>query len=302
MKIIFFGTPAYVLPILKEVGKSVVAVVTQPPKVAGREKFKTYSAVDNWAHKRKVPVFYNFDNLPSADLGITAAYGQIIPESVIKNLKFGILNVHPSLLPKFRGASPIQAAIVSGEKETGVTVIKMDRLVDHGPIVSSFKDEIKETDSNETLRSRLFERSSKFIRQLIPAYIDGKIRLKEQDHSKATFTTLIRKEDGFVPPKILQTALEGKPINQEWKLNFLPDYLPPYTCHLLERFIRAMYPWPIAWTFISLPSEKGERKKLKIIKSHAEGERLALDTVQLEGKNPVSWRQFKEGHPNYKLI
>src|SRR3972149_4127019 len=154
MKIVFFGTPEYVLPVLEElhkkikrkIGSPIVGVVTQSPKPAGREKKITFSPVDAWAHKRKIPIYYKLSDLLGkrivADLGVLAAYGEIIPEAVIKNFKYGIINLHPSLLPKFRGASPVQAAIVSGKPVTGVTVIKLDAKLDHGPIVSQFKEEI----------------------------------------------------------------------------------------------------------------------------------------------------------------
>ncbi len=213
MKIVFFGTPDYVLPIVNEVHKKfsskngesgIVAVVTQKPKPTGRKQFITYSAVDTWAYKRKIPVFYSpSDLIPKkvdADLGVLAAYGEIIPKLVIDRLKFGILNVHPSLLPSFRGASPVQAAIVSGLAQTGVTIIKLDEKLDHGPIVSQFTEEIFENDTTETLRNRLFERSGEVVTALVPAYVANKIKLKEQNHKEATFTTQITKEDGFIPP------------------------------------------------------------------------------------------------------
>src|SRR3990172_4759611 len=115
MKIVFLGTPDYVLPILKALYKKyeIAAAVTQSPKPTGRKKFLTYSPVDTWAHQRKIPVIYDLDKVPKADLGVLAAYGKIIPPSVIQNLKSGILNIHPSLLPKYRGASPVQTAIAN---------------------------------------------------------------------------------------------------------------------------------------------------------------------------------------------
>jgi methionyl-tRNA formyltransferase len=128
--------------------KGVIAVVTQPPKPAGRDKKIEYSAVDTWAYKKDIRILRDLDmrssdtgkNLPEADLGVVAAYGKIIPKEIISHFKFGILNIHPSLLPKYRGASPTQAAIAAGETTTGVTVIKMDENMDHGPVVSSLKE------------------------------------------------------------------------------------------------------------------------------------------------------------------
>ncbi|MBI1863652.1 methionyl-tRNA formyltransferase [Candidatus Woesebacteria bacterium] len=281
MKIIFFGTPTFVLPILEKLNKKynwtnhkeLVGVVTQPPR-------PDYSAVDKFAHNHKISIYYDPKEIEEADLGIVASYGKIIPESVIKNFRFGILNIHPSLLPKYRGASPIQYAIKEGEEKTGVTIIKMDEKMDHGPIVSQFTEEIQEDDTQETLRDRLFERASEFLIELIPNYINGKIKLEQQDDSKATFTKIITKKDGFLNPK----DLLSKEKSQE---NF--------------NLIRAMYPWPGVWTKVYLTPNSKTSKILKLLKSHLEKERLIIDEVQLEGKNKVTFKQFQEGHPNYKL-
>src|SRR5437879_3001617 len=110
-KIIFFGTPEYVIPVLESLHKhyKIVGVVTQPPKLVGRKQIRTFSHVDNWAHKHKIPVITSLSEvLPEAKLGVVASYGKIIPKSVIDHFGSGILNIHPSLLPKYRGASPIQ--------------------------------------------------------------------------------------------------------------------------------------------------------------------------------------------------
>lgn len=270
MKIIFFGTPEFVLPILTRLHKnySLVAVVTQPPKPTGRKQFLTYSPVDNWAHKHKVKITHDLsEELPDADLGILAAYGKIVPKKVINHFKYGILNIHPSLLPEFRGASPIQGAIAAGKTKTGVSVIKMDEELDHGPIISQFREEIKEEDTTETLTKRLFERSGDFIVGLIPNYTNGKIKPKEQDHMHATYTKILKKEDGFI------NLSKKSPIEA-------------------NNFIHAMNPWPGAWTTLNTG------KRVKIIKAHLESEKLVLDLVQLEGKNPVSWKEFKQGYPD----
>lgn len=281
MKIIFFGTPSYVVPIADQLNKvfrtrdekGVVAVVTQPPKPSGRDKKIERSEVDHWAYKHNIPILFNFDNLPQADIGVVAAYGRIIPKSAINHFSSGLLNLHPSLLPKYRGASPVQAAIANGDTQTGLTVIKMDEQMDHGPIVSSFKEEIKNDDTTQSLRDRLFERSGEFLINLIPNYLNGKIKPKEQNHNGATFTKIIKKEDGFIKD------LFEDPVKT-------------------ERLFRAYQPWPGIYTNIKI---KREIKRLKILKLHLEGKELILDTVQLEGKNPVSWEEFKRGYPEVKL-
>jgi len=280
MKIVFFGTPDYVLPILTSLHKKFVsgpgvspiaAVVTQSPKPTGRKQILTYSPVDKWAHEHKIDIFYQsselIKNSVKADIGVLAAYGEIIPKNVIDTFPHGILVVHPSLLPKYRGASPIQGAIANGDKQVGVTIIKMDEKIDHGPIVSQFKEETKPDDTTETLRARLFERSKDVIAEMIEPYLQGKIKPKEQNHDEATYTKIITKQDGFI---------EAERFTSE--------------AAKAERFIRAMQPWPQAWTFIG-------KKRLKILKAHLENGKLVLDEVQLEGKNPVSWKEFKMGYP-----
>lgn len=282
MKIVFFGTPEYVLPILKRIhkefvagpGKSpIVAVVTASPKPADREKYLKFSAVDKWAHEHKIFIHYSSEELLEANLdaemGILASYGEIVKKEVIDLFPKGILVVHPSLLPKYRGASPVPAAIKNGDTQTGCTIFKMDEKVDHGPIVTLFKEEILPTDTSDVLRDRLFARSADVLVETLPAYVRGKIKLKPQNEDDATYTTLLKKEDGFIKPGRLTGEEAGK----------------------AERFIRAMQPWPGAWTYLS------NEKRLKLLKSHLENGKLILDEVQLEGKGPVSWKQFEEAYP-----
>lgn len=316
MKIIFFGTPDYVVPILNLVHKTfkerfgasgVVAVVTQEPKPIGREQKLTYSPVDTWAYKKGIPVIYDLSKVPSADLGILAAYGELIPELVISHLKFGILNIHPSLLPKYRGASPVQAAIASGDSETGVTIIKIDRQMDHGPVVSQFSEGILGADTFEALRQRLFARSAEVLTTLIPSFVQGRINLREQNHGEATYTILVKKEYGFIPAKYLYACLQGRSLKAKWKIPFIKDYSLHPTPYTLDCFIRAMDPWPGAWTQVKILGGKDIKiLRLKILKAHLQKldpKRYTLipDLVQLEGKGPVSWEEFKRGYPNAAL-
>jgi len=281
-KVIFFGTPDYVLPVLDALKKEheIAAVVTQPPKPFGRKKEFTLSPVAQWAAGHNIPVVTDLTLLRKSvtrtDIGVLAAYGRIIPQEVIDYFPNGIINVHPSILPKYRGASPVQAAIIAGDKETGATLIKMDKEVDHGPVIYQlFTEPVQENDTTGILRERLFKKSAEVLPTVLNDYLNGKITPKEQEHDKATFTTLIKKSDGFIPPKELAAASQGVTLQAQ----------------KLERFIRAMQPWPIAWTTLQ------DGRKLKILKAHIEDRKLTLDIVQLEGKNPVTWKQFKEGYP-----
>lgn len=301
MRIVFFGTPDYVLPILDAVNKAfkekhgkspIIAVVTQPPRPVGRQKLLKYSPVDDWAHKRDIPKYFFPEDLIKnnikADLGILASYGLIIPKEVIKIFPHGILVIHPSLLPQFRGSSPVQAAVVTDTNPTGVTIFKMDEKLDHGPVVVQFKEDILPDDTGESLRDRLFAKSAEILVETIPPYVQGKAKPKPQDDAKATYTKMVKKEDGFV-------NLDQPEADQ------------------IERKLRAYTPWPGIWTEVKI---NGENKRLKILKLHLEkdtsqvadlpraksrgrtpGMVLALDQVQLEGKNKVTWKQFKEAYP-----
>ena len=306
IKVVFFGTPEYVLPILKRLHrtfnrapqKNLFAVVTQPPTL-DKKGLKRYSPVDDFAHKHRLEIYHDPQKAPAADLAILAAYGKIIPEEVIKKYRYGILNIHPSLLPKYRGASPTQAAIACGETQTGVSIIKMDCELDHGPVVSSFKEEIKPDDTNESLRGRLFERSAKFIIEMLPSYLDNKINLKPQDHDKATFTTTIKKVYGYIEPRLLQKAIESKLKNDhKFDIPFVANTKLPTTNYQLLNYIQALQPWPGVWTTVKIGDET---KRLKMLKAHVNEKKLVLDEVQLEGKNPVGWKQFKEGYPDFEF-
>jgi len=312
MKIVFFGTPSYTLPILTSLHKNfkgkdtkspIVAVVTQPPKPSGRGKFLTYSPIDDWAHKRGIPKFFKPKDLLIGnlefDLGVLASFGMIIPKEVLDAFPLGIINVHPSLLPEFRGSSPVQAAIISGDTKTGGTIIKLDEKLDHGPILGSFKEDINETDTSETLRDRIFDKSKDVLEDLIPAYVNGKIKPKAQDEENAIYTKEIVSQDGFINPTHLDKLINGKSFKETLPLRFIEGFEMDINPESLERFIRAMNPWPCAWTEVNISDTK---KRLKILSSHTQGGKLIPDMVQLEGKNEVTFKQFEEGYPNYKFL
>jgi methionyl-tRNA formyltransferase len=331
MKIVFFGTPDYVLPVLEKLHKQfrtdkvvspVVAVVTQSPKPTGRKQIKTYSPVDAWAHQRQIPVHYDARELlmdkVRADIGVVAAYGALLPERLTSCFRYGMLVIHPSLLPQFRWSSPVQAAIATGTNPTGVSIIKMDAKFDHGPIVAQFKEDVLPDDTTGSLRARLFERSAEVLVQLVEPYIQGKIMLKKQDESKATFARMIKKEDAFIPPEILKIAIDGQKAIKAWGVPFINDYSLKPSAQNLDRFIKAMNPWPCAWTYINLGTRheaiNNSKKRLKILEAHLEklspsayreatssAYKLVPDLVQLEGKEPVSWGEFMRGYPTATL-
>jgi methionyl-tRNA formyltransferase len=304
MKVIFFGTPEFVIPIAQNLQKishsNLVAVVTQEPKPIGRRQIVTPSPIEAWAKKRQIPVLYNLIDLPPADLGVVASYGQIIPPKTIDRFRHGILNIHFSLLPKFRGASPVQATILT-QKDCGVSIIKMDAKLDHGPIISQFTETVKKGGNTQALRQRLAQSSAQVLITIIPSFIKGVIKPREQNHSLASLTRQITKQDGFIPPNFIQNALEAKKTSQKWQIGFIKDFSVTPNAAWIERFIRAMSPWPMAWTLLHLGSSQ-QARRLIIHKAHQEEKKLVLDMVQLEGKKQSSWKQFKQGYPEITWV
>lgn len=318
MKLIFFGTPDYVLPVLdalKDAGYEIAAVVTQPPKLVGRKQVLTSSPVAQWAEKHAVAVIdkppKEISPLlstihPQPRLGVLAAYGRLVPDEIIKCFPLGILNIHPSLLPKYRGASPVEGALAAGEKQTGVTIIRLDAELDHGPILTQFTEPILPDDTRTTLRERLFKKGDDELIKILPDYIEKRLTPHEQDHDKATFTTLMKKEHGFIPPEYLTAASQGETLQEEWGIPFVKNLTIHPSPDTIHNFIRAVNPWPGAWTEVNLGSRSVGTRKLKILKAHTEklvpsAQCLVPDLVQLEGKNPVTLEQFKRGYPKAKL-
>lgn len=278
VKIIFFGTPNYVNAVLQplEDNYQIVAVVTAPDKPVGRKQTLTPAPVKQLALKLSIQVltpeklndqFIQHLKGIRPDLIVVAAYGKIIPREILEIPKYGALNIHPSSLPKYRGASPIQAAILNGEVETGVTIIQMDEKMDHGPIISTRKVILSDQDTFESLSKKMFEAGADLLIKTIPDYLSGKIKPLVQDHAIASYCTIIKKEDGY------------------FDINTVP------TSEKLDRMIRAYYPWPNAWTRF----RQGSSGQARIVKFLPEG------LIQMEGKKAIPFKDFLNGHPNFPL-
>jgi methionyl-tRNA formyltransferase len=216
----------------------------------------------------------SLNQIPKADLFLVADFGEILNERILSLPKYGALCLHPSLLPKYRSASPVPASILNGDKETGITIFKMDSRVDHGPIIDQVRAKILPDDNAGSLYIRLFSLGANRLKKVLPDYVAGKMIPLAQNHKRATYTQKLAREDGKI----------------DWKKPAV----------FQERFIRAMSPWPGSWTQIKLPN--GQIRRLKILKANLQKGKLILDIVQLEGKKPVSFKQFKEGYPGAKII
>jgi methionyl-tRNA formyltransferase len=212
MRFAFFGTPLIARIVLEELeaaGYVPALVVTNPDAPVGRKQILTPPPVKEWALERSVPVIQPQSlKDPAAvpelgdgnfDLFIVAAYGKLIPQRLLDIPRHGTLNVHPSLLPKFRGASPIRSAILADERETGVTIMLMDAGMDHGPILTQEKTNISEPEwpvPGRILDERLARQGGRLLSTTIPRYLTGDITPREQNHEAATFCTKIAKEMG----------------------------------------------------------------------------------------------------------
>lgn len=301
------GTSEFAAEILESLivsGYNIVAVYTQPDKKAGREQEIKESAVKELANRSKLPVFQpsKFSEAvveemkgQKPDLIILAAYGKIIPASVLSLPGFGALNVHASLLPKYRGPSPIQNALLNGEKETGVTMMLMDETIDTGDILSQKKTPIDKNETAQELAKKLAKISSALLLETVPLWIERKITPQKQNNSQATLCQLIEKEDG--------------------KIIWAED------AETIYNLFRAFTPWP--GIFAYWDAENGRRRiklnKISFLRNNPEtkhhigeifqiGEKIGvqcnlgvviLEEVQLEGKNNMKIEEFMNGYQNF---
>ncbi len=270
---VFFGTPEFsvsTLEALKVSGFLPSLVVTAEDKPVGRHQIMTPSPVKLWAESQNIPVltptkiddeFISELKPKSLNLFIVAAYGKILPQKLLDLPKFGTLNVHPSLLPRYRGAAPLEGPILSGDQTTGITIMKIDELVDHGPILAQEIIELYGKEITPELGKALFYRGGEMLSKIIPEYIAGKITPTEQDHTQATFTKKIKKEDGLVD---------------------LGVELPS----VLWQKYRAYYGWPGIY-FID---EKN--KRVKITDALYEDGMFKIQKVIPEGKKEIRYEDF----------
>ena len=301
------GTPAFAVPALKALvgsGYQVVGAYTQPDRPSGRGRSPVESPVKRLARQQGIPV-YQPASLKSeedvvelrslnSDLIVVVAYGLILPRAVLDIPAHGILNVHPSLLPRHRGPSPVTSAILAGDEVTGVTIMLIEMKVDSGPILSQMEVPIQLDDTGGSLTDRLAHLGSELLVKTLPGWVNGGIEPRPQDDSQATFSKMIEKGDGEI----------------DWRLPAIDVW----------RSIRAFDPWPSAFT-------RWQGKRLKVLAASPipdapqlppgkvdlliEGDSddqvvvgtgegsLALRQVQLEGRKPTSIEAFVRGHQTF---
>lgn len=265
---IFFGSPHFAEIFLADILKAGYIpqmVVCNPDRPVGRKKILTPPPVKVLAEKNDIPVFQpeklDAKTITNCDYAVVAAYSKIIPETIITRFPNGVIGVHPSLLPAFRGATPIQNALLSGIMETGTSLFLIDKEIDHGPLLREEEIKIEENDNYASLEEKLAHGGAKIFVETIENYLAGRITLKEQNHEKATFTKKFSRDDAFINPLDLENAKNGKDT------------------FLITRKIKAFSTEPGAWT-------KQEEKEVKLLDCVIQENKLVLTKIQFEGKKP----------------
>ena len=298
-RLIFFGSPNFALPPLKTLylgGYEIVGVYTQEPKKKSRGMKELKTPVHLWAESQLLPVYFpskldkqsldEFESL-KPDVAILFAYGKIIPPEWLNVPIFGFINIHASLLPRWRGAAPVQRAIENNDKKSGITIMKMNEGLDEGPIIASQEIAINSETNGQTLIDQISHDSCSLLYNNLEKYLKGLLSPVDQDHEKSTYASKINKDES--------------------RLNWNTD------AKILEQKIRAFYPYPATWF-----SHKGKRYKvLKAKVSSFEGESgkilqspliigckqnsLEILEIQAEGKKPQSIDQFLLGNNNFEF-
>lgn len=300
MKVLFMGTPDFAVSALEALIQSeheVTGVVTQPDKPKGRGKEMQFPPVKQCAVKYNIPVFQPVkvkteeaaETLRSfgADIFVVAAFGQILSREILDMPKYGCINIHASLLPKYRGAAPIQWAVIDGEKESGVTIQQMDVGVDTGDILLKEAIELSPKETGESLYEKLSALGARMIVEVLQKIEDGTVKPEKQDDSLSTHAGKLSKELGRI----------------DWRKSAVE----------IERLIRGLNSWPSAYTHwngktlkiweadviakspCGKPGTVAEVTKTEIIVNTGDGQ-LALTSVQLEGRKRMEVKDFLPGY------
>ena len=302
MKIVFMGTPDFAVPPLRaltEAGYEVAAVVTQPDKPKGRGKTLLPTPVKEEALMHEIPVYQpqKVKNNPefmdilkeiAPDIIIVAAFGQLIPKEILELPKFGCINIHASLLPKYRGAAPIQQAVIDGEKESGVTIMQMAEGLDTGDMISKIVIPLSPEETGGSLFGKLAQAGAELLIKTLPSIEQGTAEYEKQpEESPTSYAAMITKQMGLMD------------FNRQ-------------ACEL-ERLVRGLNPWPSAYTFINGKTLKVWKCKVSMEETEAvpgtvfltdkEGIHVAcgqgvliLTEVQLEGKKRMETEAFLRGY------
>lgn len=317
LKTAYFGSPWFSAYFLEKIISDsdlkkkikVNLVITQNDQPSGRNRLLTPTPVKQTAKKFDLQVLEVKNSkleIKDYDLCLVFAFGKIIPPSLLYQPKIGFWNLHPSLLPKYRGPSPIAYPLILGDKETGVTLFQMDEKIDHGLIIAQEKINIDNFDLRPDLEKKLTDLGFILFKKTIINY--HQLKLKKQEDELATFTRFLKKKDGFIPFSVLKKAIYNQSLQYEEVPLIIKEYWEKYSATgdkspltknkknfnsslLLFNLFRGLSPWPGLWTI--LPNGK----RLKINKLHlTKNHQLQLVLVQLEGKKEVNFVTFNRAY------
>ena len=304
LKLIFMGSPEYTLPILKELLTSnhlVKAAFTEPDKLIQRNKIVLENPIKQYCKKLNIPIFQFAKNnnekifeevlKMKPDAIIIASYGVILPKKVLEIPPLGCINIHPSMLPKYRGPSPIPSTILNGDYNSGVTLMKLDTGMDTGPIIAQEEFLINSRHNTSDLTKILFSLGGKLLTKILPDYASGNIQVTPQNDKEATITLKIKKTDGLI----------------KWTS----------TSEYIKNQIKAFTPWPGTYTYwqgkrmsihdgneyqknVNLKSTPGAILQLpnQSIGVATATNFIELKKIQLEGKKVLSVKEFLMGYPD----
>lgn len=318
LNIAYFGSPDFSASLLrrllddeKALGLKIKIIFTQPDRPAGRRLTLHSTPVKQLTLERSIPVFdqpfkTNHEIVirllkeHDVDLAILFAFNDIIPRQILDTPLYGFWNIHPSLLPKYRGPSPVVYPIILGDQETGVTLMQMNAKMDAGNIIEQESFATSDTDTQQTLIARSEDCGFRLLARCI-RNIDT-VEYHPQDDSLATYTRKLNRGDGFIPLESIHKMVHGltvdiqvfRPIYQYCTKNL--SYTPPQyaTSRSLYALWRGLHPWPGVWTLI--PTKDGERR-LKIVGMQSIDGNPEVTQVQMEGKNIVSLKEFQASYP-----
>ncbi|MPZ98877.1 MAG: methionyl-tRNA formyltransferase [Dehalococcoidia bacterium] len=311
MRVVFFGSPAYAVPSLRALlampDVEVVAVVTQPDRPRGRSGQAAMTAVKEAALEAGVapllqPERVRRDTTDALvalrpDVGVVAASGHILPAHLLEAFPHDVLNVHASLLPRYRGASPVAAAILAGDAESGATIMRVVREVDAGPIVGQARTNIEQLDTTATLTARIADLGAVRLAELLPAWVAGDIEAAPQDEPLVTYAPLLTKQDGVLD--------WTRPADELWRRVRAFQPWPQATTRYHDQPFTILEAWPVALAVEAAPGTvlagSGDdltpllpgRRSRAVVACGRGG--LALLTVQRPGKKPTHIEAYLNG-------
>lgn len=299
IKFIFIGTSEFAAIILEYLIKNQWTpslTITQPDKKIGRKQVLSFSPVKIIANKYNIKLLQPSEIKKSLsiikniapDIIIVASYGQILPKEILEIPKYGCINAHASLLPLYRGSSPIQESILKGDKKTGITIIKMDNKIDHGPILNSIKIPIDKNDTFKTLMKKLSNKAGQLIIKTIPKYINGQIKPRAQDEKRKSYTKIIDKKNG----KISWNKKAEEIIHQVAAYNPWPGTYTFWQNKIIKIIEADIY----SNNFNLEPGRVFKTEKNQIAVATKE-KALLIKKIQLEGKKVTLSQEFLKGYP-----